>query len=230
VLESHMSSNVHTGLEKVKRQLDINTAGVLPRRYSCLYACGKSWARKRDCVDHMEASTEAIDGPEHDALKAADGWYEVGFRGTGSIRYHMELEVYRKRIYMHHGLEFEPLHQLQSSIPHPTDPEVMLGDFPPYNTPTHLQDEIVELGPDQLVDTRPEWRAAVQPEIDAGQIIEYDSISDVPTMPIPPRLRWHVTETEETPTLIKKSKTNMTDTTDKAPRQNSRRVSWAPLE
>jgi hypothetical protein len=183
VLESHMSSNVHTGLEKVKRQLDINTAGVLPRRYSCLYACGKSWARKRDCVDHMEASTEAIDGPEHDALKAADGWYEVGFRGTGSIRYHMELEVYRKRIYMHHGLEFEPLHQLQSSIPHPTDPEVMLGDFPPYNTPTHLQDEIVELGPDQLVDTRPEWRAAVQPEIDAGQIIEYDSISDVPTMP-----------------------------------------------
>ncbi|KEQ67642.1 uncharacterized protein M437DRAFT_36615 [Aureobasidium melanogenum CBS 110374] len=231
VLTSHMSSNVHSGLERVKRQLEINAKALASGRYYCLYSCGKNWARRRDCIEHMDNSTEATDGAEHDAAKAADGWYDAGFKGTGSIQYHKELERNRKRLYLHTGLEFEEIPQLQHSIPHPTDPDIVLGDFAPYTIPSHLQDEIVELSPDELADPhRSGWRASLQADIDAGHIIEYENISDVPQMPIPPRLKWHVTETDEIPTILKKKR--KTDKTDNAGQtgQAGRRVSWAPMQ
>jgi hypothetical protein len=218
VLASHMSSNVHSGLERVKRQLDINARDLQPRRYYCLYSCGKNWARRRDCVDHMEQSSQETDGVEHDAAKAADGWYDAGFKGSGSIQYHQELERNRKRLYMHAGLEFEEIPQLQESTAHPTDPHILLGAFPPHTIPTHLRNEVVEL--DGFVDSRPEWRAALQTHIDSGEIIEYDNISAVPQQPIPPRLQFSVRELDEVPTLVAKKKAKTSD----------RRVSWAPLE
>jgi len=116
---------------------------------------------------------------------------------------------------MHAGLEFEEIPQLEAPIAH-SNPEIILGAFPPFTIPSVLKDEVLEV--DGLVDTRSEWRAALQTNIDSGFAIEYN-ISDIPQRPVAPRLQRSVRELDEIPTLI----------AQKAKR-TSRKVSWAPME
>ena len=140
----------------------------------------------KEVLRHIDNSSAATFGEEHDELKRGDGWYDDGF--YAAVRKILE----RK----HLEIIWEP--ELDKAMPHSTRSGMFLGDFGDRNIPAHAQRFINES------DAPPEPPTAL-PSHRAQHITLTEGLP--PYTEVPARRKRFIRETVLAAERTKKSKT-----------------------
>lgn len=94
-MEHHLEGNYHTAFSRFKRAAELRQADHPDSLFVCPYCEGAldepavsdqdtaqpvaSFRTFKDLHHHLTISDESTDGPKHDELKEADGWYDFAF-------------------------------------------------------------------------------------------------------------------------------------------------------